>query len=171
MRSQQVRNQYVLPYLNGHGNDITYILNHITGGWESWLQVGLGLVIAQHINGSFSRELSYYPGSGALYDLCVTPPRGTSIYFEIKTQVNTSDHTTASRFISDINKILGLNNQFRIQNVIIAFAFSALSNPAELANFNNLMNSANYAVTAYDIQGNLLNRLTANTPTVFWYAT
>jgi len=164
MRSQQVRNQYVLPYLNARGADITHILNHINGGWESWLQVGLGLAIAQNINGNFSREQSYYPGSGDIYDLCVTPQRGTSIYFEIKTQVNTADHTTTSRFIDDIEKIGSLNNQFMMQNVLITFSFSGLSNAAELANFNGLMLNANYAVTAFDMQANLLNHLTANTP-------
>jgi hypothetical protein len=171
MRSQQVRNQFVLPYLNARGADISYILNHIKGGWESWLQVGLGLAIAQNIHGNFSRESSYYPGAGAIYDLCVTPQHGTSIYFEIKTQVNTADTTTAARYVADIHKVAGLNSQFRIQNVVIAFAFSSLSNVSELANFNSLMLNPNYAVTAYSMQGNLLNALTANAPTMFWYST
>lgn len=167
--SQSIRQEYVCPLLEEKEGDIQFILGNITGGWESWLQVELGMKISKVYGEGFSREKAYYKGSGVNYDLCVKGDRGTPIYFEIKTQNYVLDSSTARRLQSDINKIYRLSSEFKKKYVVIAFAVSNLSNPEEVRDFEVLMQEE--AVAAYDITGKELGRnIKDNQLTIFWYS-
>lgn len=151
---------------------INHILKSIdTGGWESWLQVELAIYILNSFPGTFSREQVYYTHSGSKYDMCIRPLMGTNIYFEIKTQKNVGDTTTAKRLSKDIEKINLLNSDFKRDNVIIEFAITKLSNLREYNNFLEMGRNPNYAgrLYAYDFSGNRLKDLVQNRFTLVWY--
>ncbi|MDT0608021.1 hypothetical protein [Croceitalea rosinachiae] len=174
MRSQQVREDFVVPFLKQKQKDIDDILSNILkGGWEGWFQVELAMYMLTYLKfkGSFSREQTYYPNSGSNYDMMVEPNRGTKIYFEIKTQKGLNDSTTAYRLEKDIDKLLRLESSFKMKNVFVAFAITKLSNQKEYDEFMKMARSANYGprLFAYDLHGNRLKNINKNRLTLLWF--
>jgi len=176
MKSQQIREGLIAPYLYDRRGQFFDILDKIeSGGWEAWLQVELALVLGKHqdIKAKFSREQTYAPGSGMIYDFLIELESGGKIYFELKTQKNENDHSTNSRMLADIKKVRKLNDDFIDNNVIIVMAVSGLTNQTELENMKELLKDNKIRAFHESDQfiGDLSpNDLKLNTLTLFWFS-
>jgi hypothetical protein len=128
MRSQFIIDAFT-AVLQSNESKIGQILQ-LKGGWEAWLQVEAALqlqaVLTQQANGqayTAGREQNYPAPDNALRsDIYFLPPRGASIYFELKVQ-NSANDDIIKRFLADVAKLYGLNSQTKTNCVLLAGAF------------------------------------------------
>ncbi|WP_164118662.1 hypothetical protein [Sphingorhabdus sp. Alg239-R122] len=99
---------------------IRYFLGqNMRGGWEVWLQTIFARAVFDAPVGApvnFNREV-HFP-NGQICDLWFQS--GTEIWIELKAQRSMDYVGAVADFVSDIDKLLALNRDFKAANVLVA---------------------------------------------------
>jgi hypothetical protein len=153
----------ILAVRNVVENDRTKIhniINSLTGGWESWLQVeaALGLISALGVGSTAYREQKYPAPDTAVCDLLLKPMRGASVYVELKVELKPNDNIL-DRFNIDVQKLQALSATTRSTCVLVAAAFMSNFDDKALKTYSLKM-GANLKIQQWD--GSKWNDTTAN---------